>query len=273
MSPTDTAKGRFDAGDLAGAVTAGIEDVRQHPTDTQKRLFLAELFCFQGDIERADRQLEVIVQQQPDAILVLQFRQLLRAEQQRQETFKQGRAPEFLRDPPEHLRLQLRAVVECRDGDLAAAQSALAQAEQVRPELSGSCDGKPFRGFRDLDDLSGSFFEVLTSNGQYYWVPFETIQSMQFRSPTAPRDLLWRRVSMAVADGPEGEVFVPATYVGSSRSDEDALRLGRGTDWREDSTGPARGVGQRIYLVGDEDRAALELREIEFKQPSETEQD
>lgn len=270
MPTTENAKSRFDAGDLAGAVAAGIEDVRQNPTDTQRRLFLAELFCFQGDIERADRQLDVIVQQQPDAVLVLQFRQLLRAEQHRQETFTQGRAPEFLLDPPEHLRLQVRAGIHFREGDVTGAQSLLDQAEQARPELSGTCDGKPFSLLRDLDDLTASFFEVLTNNGHYYWVPFEAVRQVEFHAPVAPRDLLWRRASMTVAGGPDGEVFVAATYYDSCRSDDDGLRLGRATDWRENPNGPTRGIGQRVFLMGDNDYAALEIGQIEINPVSDT---
>lgn len=269
MPPTENAKSRFDAGDLNGAVAAGIEDVRQHPTDTQRRLFLAELFCFQGDVERADRQLDVIVQQQPDAVLVLQFRQLLRAEQHRRETFTQGRAPEFLLDPPEHLRLQVRAGIHFREKDFAGAQSLLDQAEQCRPEVSGTCDTKPFSMLRDLDDLTASFFEVLTNDGHYYWVPFEVVRQIEFHAPVAPRDLLWRRASMTIAGGPDGEVFVAATYFDSFQAEDDGLRLGRATDWRENPNGPIQGVGQRVFMVGDNDHAALEIGQIEINQVSE----
>lgn len=70
----------FQAGRLADAVAAATEQVRTSPADVQQRLFLAELLCFGGEIERADNQLDVIVRQNPDAIRVLHFRQVLRAE-------------------------------------------------------------------------------------------------------------------------------------------------------------------------------------------------
>lgn len=264
MNASASSKELFDAGDLPGAVDAATADVRQHPTDVQRRLFLAELFCFQGDIERADNQLQVIVQQHPDAVLVLQFRQLLRAEKHREECWMSGRSPEFLSDPPEHLRLLLQANMYWRTGDSENARAAVEEADSARPELSGICDSTPFAGLRDLEDLSASFFEVLTSKGTYYWVPFEAVDQLEFHAPVAPRDLIWRRASLTVHDGPDGEVFLPALYAGSSGSPDDSLRLGRGTDW-VDEPGPVRGVGQRVYLVGDQDRSILEIGTVSME--------
>ena len=55
----------YKAGRLADATAAAIEQVRNHPADRGKRFFLAELFLFAGDLERADKQLDVLFQ--PDA--------------------------------------------------------------------------------------------------------------------------------------------------------------------------------------------------------------
>ena len=253
----------FRAGKLDDAVDAAIAAVRKKPTDAQGRLFLAELFCFQGNLERADTQLETILTQTPDAIRVLQFRQIIRAEKTRQEFHSEGRAPEFLTDPPAHLELLLKASVLRRDGDNSAAQAASAEAESQRPVIRGTCNGNAFEGFRDLNDTTASFFEVLTNSGTYYWVPFEHVKEIEFTAPEAPRDLLWRRVRLSVHDGPDGDVCIPATYVGTARQDDDDLRLARGTDWQE-KDGVYFGAGQTCYLVGEEDVSCLELATLEF---------
>ena len=39
----------------------------------------------------------------------------------------------------------------------------------------------------------------------------------------------------------------------------DALRLGRETDWREAGGGPVRGVGQRMFIVGDDAVPMMDL--------------
>jgi type VI secretion system protein ImpE len=44
----------------------------------------------------------------------------------------------------------------------------------------------------------------------------------------------------------------------------DALRLGRETDWRQVEPGPVRGVGQRLFMMGDDAVAMLDLGNIRF---------
>lgn len=100
----------YSAGRLAEAVAAATAEVRGRPTDVQARLFLAELLCFSGELERADKQLDVIVDQDTSlAVGVALFRQLIRGEQARRQFFSEGRVPEFLDQPPDRIQLQLQA--------------------------------------------------------------------------------------------------------------------------------------------------------------------
>src|SRR5947209_10986486 len=159
-------------GRLQDAVTAALDDVRKHPADAAKRTFLAELLCFAGDLERADRQLDVLAApDKPEMMGALLFRQLIRAETARREFFAQGRVPDLLAEPGDAVRLALQASIAAREGNAAEAARLLTEAEAARPRPKGTCDGKPFEDFRDLDDLLAPVFEVLTSNGKYYWVP------------------------------------------------------------------------------------------------------
>src|SRR5439155_24520554 len=134
--------------------------------------------------------------------------------------------------------------------------------EGQRPRVRGTCDGQPFTDLRDLDDLTAPVFEVLTSNGKYYWVPVERVERVEFRPPARPRDLLWQRAHMVVRGGPDGEVYLPTLYAGSHAEADENLALGRATDWRGGNGEPTRGVGQRNLLVGDDCRAVLELKEL-----------
>jgi type VI secretion system protein ImpE len=68
---------------------------------------------------------------------------------------------------------------------------------------------------------------------------------------------------MSVADGPDGEVYLPAIYAADDPT-TDALRLGRETDLRQVEAGPVRGVGQRLFMVGDEAVAMMDLGNIRF---------
>lgn len=260
------AQDHFQAGRLAEAIAAATAEVKAHPTDTARRGFLAELLCFTGAIERADLQLEALAHQDPgSAIGVALFRQVLRGEQARQQVFGEGRLPEFLAPPPEPVRLHLAALTALRGGDVVEAGRLLAVVEEMRVPLTGHCDGRAFADFRDLDDVTAAVFEVITSSGKYFWVPCASVVSIDVRPPQRPRDLIWRRAAMTVADGPDGEVFLPALYPAAPGEDLDTpLRLGRATDWRGGEDSPVRGVGQRMLLVGDEAVPIMSVTSLSF---------
>lgn len=255
----------FRSGRLSEAISLCIEGVRDDPTNVDLRAFLAELFCFNGELERADKQLDTISTQNPEtAVVIALFRQLVRAEQARTECFQQGRLPEFLDEPSPALRLALQAAVSLRTGAAAEAAEHLSQAEDARPEVAGSCGDQAFEDFRDLDDLCAPFLEVLTSTGKYFWIPTDRIRSIHFRPAATPRDLLWRETELDVANGPDGVVYVPCLYWNSHTHADDAIKLGRATDWIEGDAGVVRGVGQRTFLVGDDDHPILHLTDLNF---------
>ena len=260
-SPTDL----YKAGKLADAVAAAVEQVRNNPADRGRRTFLAELFLFAGDLERADKQLDVLATPDaPDLLVYTLFRQLIRAEAARREVFAQGRMPEFLAQPGEHVKLHLEAAIRVRENKPAEAAELLAKAEAARPAVAGTCDGAAFEDFRDLDDLTAPVFEVLTANGNYYWVPVETVELVEFHKPERARDLFWRPAHMVVTDGPDGVVYLPALYHGTHTFSDEAVKLGRGTHWDGGDGLPYVGRGLREYLVGDAAKTILEIDTVQF---------
>lgn len=260
-------KDNFKGGRLDEAIAAAKDEVRAQPGDPGRRAFLAKLLCFAGDLERADQHFDAAVQLDPKLALgISTLRQLIRSEKARSEVFTAGRLPEFLEPPTEELRLRLQALISIRAEKPGEGMALVDRAEELRPRISGSLNGKPFDDLRDLDDLTASAFEVLTTNGKYYWVPMDRIEVMEFQAPEETSDLLWRRVHMVVRGGPDGEVYVPALYHGSHQSAEARFRLGRETDWRGGSGAPTRGVGQKIYLAGEDDIPILEMKLIEIRQ-------
>ena len=263
-----TAKECYQAGDLTGAAAAATEEVKQRPTDVARRLFLAELLCFTGELERADKQLDALGHQDPQtAMVVAMLRQLVRAEQARRDFFAEGRLPEFLEPPPAYLRLHLEASIRLREGRPDEAARLLDDAEQQRPHCAGTAGDAAFDDFRDIDDLTAPLLEVLTSTGKYYWIPVQRVELIEMRPPERPRDLLWRRAHVIVHGGPDGEVFLPSLYAGSSAEADDRLRLGHLTDWRGGDGSPNRGAGQRMFLVGEEAQGIMELETIAFTNP------
>ena len=259
----ETAGALFRAGKLTAAVAAAGAAVRKAPGDLGARVLLAEILLFAGNLERADVILDAAAQADPEAtVVVAEFRQLLRADTARRQLRRDGRVPEFLDGATENMRLVLAALVALREGDAAEAARLSAAAEGARPHVAGRAAGVAFDDFRDADDLCAGFFEVLTSTGKYFWIPTERVDSIEFHAPKRARDLMWRRASMSVRNGPDGEVYIPAIYGNDDPALADQLKLGRATDWVGDPV--VRGVGQHLYLVGEEAVGAMDLTTLEF---------
>lgn len=252
---------------LNEAIEAALQKVKSAPNDIDARVLLCDLLCFDNQLERADRQLDVAAQQDAGlAAGIGLYRQLIRAAVARREVFEAGRVPELMEQVSDVLRLHVRASIALREGALGEAGGLLREAEQMRTPVRGECDEQPFEDLRDVDDVTAPFLEVLTSTGKYYWVEWDQIEQLEFKPPRFVRDLLWRPAEMVIRGGPEALVYVPVLYFGSHRSEDAEIRLGRKTDWQETADGPTTGVGQRMLLVGDEGRPILSVGRLSFSQ-------
>ena len=261
-----SASDHFRAGRIEEAISEAQAAVRSHPNDEGARYLLAELLCFTGELDKADKQLDALRDLDPKSMMtVSMFRQLIRSEQAREQFYHDGRVPEFIEKPSPSLELHLQASMLVREGNQAEASRVLTEAESQRPAVKGACDGEPFADFRDLDDLNSSFFEVYTATGKYYWLPFEKVEEIEFRAPDRPRYLLWRAARLSLREGADLEVHLPALYPGSARQSNVQCQLGRATDWRGGDGEPTRGVGQRTFLIGEETRGIMEISSIRFE--------
>nr|WP_294501576.1 type VI secretion system accessory protein TagJ [uncultured Rhodopila sp.] len=262
MNPSADPIGLFNAGRLDEAVALATETVRKAPADTAARLRLAEFLLFEDAFDRIDRLLDTIGAMDAATMpAVVEFRQVLRAEIARRQVFADGRVPEFVGGPDSAQRAALSALLALRDGDIAAAVAASIQAEAARQPAPGRMGDAPFPDWRDTDDLLGGSLEILTPAGQYYWVPFGRVAALQPAPVRRTRDLFWRPARLSVANGPEGDIFLPVTYPPSNETSP-AHRLGRLTDWVEIAPGLVRGVGQKTFLIGDEGVAMQDLAPI-----------
>jgi len=230
-----TAKEFFQAGKLAEAVQALTAEVRNNPADRQRRTFLFELLCFAGEFDRAEKQLAVLAEGSKDAELgSLLYRAALAAERTRAEMFEKKTYP-------------------------------LENAAQV----SGTLNGKPFSSMADSDSRIGPRLEVFAA-GQYMWIPFAHIESVETQPPRRLRDLLWApaivRTGPAFRQRDLGEVLLPVLAPLSFRHPDEAVRLGRSTVWEETEDGQTVPLGQKVFDVGGEEVSILEIRHLEFSQ-------
>ncbi|MEM6471728.1 MAG: type VI secretion system accessory protein TagJ [Planctomycetota bacterium] len=256
----------YQEGKLSEAVDASLQFVKAHPADVGMRFQLAELSCIAGNLERADRQLDTVGNQDAKAAIgAALWRQLVRAETARRECFYEGRVPEFLGEPSEKLKNHLEALTHFREADLDAAGECIAKSiDQPILNQPISVNGAEVEEIRDLDDLLAPVLEVHTSTGKYFWVDWNQILDLEIHAPERPFDLIFRRATLSIESGPDGEVFIPAIYIEPERESEtdEQLQLGRGTDWLDTGKGIVRGRGLKKLLVGDTDMPVMELSTI-----------
>jgi len=258
------AKEQLDAGNLDAAIESALKIVKSNPTDARARTFLFELSCLAGNWERAEKQLEVIGHTDMNAMIGSQiFKQNLNAERDRMRHFADGLMPECLMTPPKYVEDLLIANSRIRQGQIAEARQILDKVEEERPAFPCKVNGEEYTDFRDYNDLTCCVFEALVKDS-YTWLPIEHVQSVVFEPPKSLRDLFWRQASVEMTNGTKGDMFLPALYANSWKSDNDQVRLGRMTDWQNLGEDLYIGEGLRVFWLDGTEKAMLEIRDIEF---------
>jgi type VI secretion system protein ImpE len=229
-----TAKELYQAGKLNEAIQKLSAELRDNPTDIARRTFLFELLCFAGEYDRAEKQLAVLAEANPEAATGgLLYRAALAAERSRNDLFQKGDYPGTPADSP---------------------------------PIRGTFNGQPFEAIEDADPRVGARLEVFAA-GTYLWLPIAHLASIQMEAPKRLRDLLW--IPALIHTGPDfkgmelGEVLIPAISPFSFRHADDNVRLGRATVWDETESGPVP-YGQKTLLIDGEDIPLLEVRSIEI---------
>lgn len=258
-----TAKEYYLEGNLTKAVEQITEEVKNAPSSAAKRAFLVELLCFNGEWERADKQLNALLSlDEKSALTVGTWRQLIRAAQARDDVYNDGAIPEVIELPTERIELALKLQLAERENDQKQCDKLLNAINSLETKNEYSINNTVVSDWRDLDDLNSGILELLGTNGKYFWVDFDQVESIEFDEPTRPLDLLWRKAAIALKSGTAGEVFVPAIYP-SQKTEDDLLKLGRKTDWIEKGS-LVKGEGLRTWLVGDDAVSLMDIKNIEL---------
>ncbi len=228
------AKQLFDAGRVREAQAAVSAYLRDNPGDIRQRTFLFELLCFSGDYDRAEKHLNILAAAGgPSELGAVMYFSALHAERSRNEKFA--------------------SLTEISPGSATGHHGAL--------------NGKPFSSIRDADPRLGARLEIFAA-GAYLWIGFEHIQSIRMEAPRKLRDMLWAPAE--VLTGPSfkgtelGEVLIPVIYPFSWQDPDESLWLGRVTDWVRDQDGVEHPLGQKTFLVDDQEIPLLEIRSLEF---------
>jgi type VI secretion system protein ImpE len=224
-----TPKQLFQQGLLAEAVQTLGAELRDKPTDVQRRTFLFELLCFTGEWDRAEKQLNVLAGSTKEAGAgAILYLSALHAARLREEKFVDSSKME----------------------------------ESHNPGRAGRLNGRGFSSIEDIHPALGPRLEVFAA-GSYVWIPFEHIASIHMEAPRRLRDTLWApamvRTAPSFKEKELGEVLIPVLYPGSWRSANPDIRLGRVTEWIDDLP-----MGQKMLRLDDEEVSLLEVRDLQF---------
>jgi type VI secretion system protein ImpE len=216
----------------AAIETLGVE-LRDNPTDAQRRVFLFELLALSGQYDRAEKQLDVLARAGAKAEMgTMLYRSAIEAERVREHMFATGDYPSAPAPGP----------------------------------VAGTRDGASFLEIEDGDPRLGARLEVI-AGGRYLWIPFAHVASVRIEAPTRLRDVRWLPARIAtnasVRDLELGEVLLPALTAGAFRHADPEIRLGRATDWEElPNDGGFAPVGQKVWKIDGEYVPLLQIRDL-----------
>jgi type VI secretion system protein ImpE len=238
--------------------------IQKQPQRSDLRIFLFQIYCVQGEWMKASTQLDVLLELDPSSKpMVETYREALRCEALRREVFDGKRSPLVLGAPQDWLAMMIEALRVDAEGRPGAAAELRASALEAAPATSGKLDDAPFAWLADADSRLGPVIEAII-NGKYYWVPVSRLIRIEIEKPADLRDFVWAPATLTLENGAANVALIPTRYPGTERETDNALRLARATDWREQPGGAWHGVGQRMLTTDQAEIALLDVRVLSF---------
>ena len=254
-------EGNFDA-----ALSAAKIAVRDDPGEPEARAQLFQIFCLNGEWDRADAQLEALLtSSQAQAPIWKQFQILIKLEKQRQEAHATSTAPAIVGDPEDWMAGFAKAFELHMSGDVAGGAVLREEALADASAAPGKIDDQEFEWVMDGDARYGPMLEAfLPTEGDYCWVPFTALTSLRIEKPSQLNHFIWAPAHFTWRDGRVLHGYVPVRYVGSENSENREHTMARGTDWVDAGSDVFTGMGQRVLMSSDDDFPILDLREARF---------
>ena len=255
-------------GDLDAALSHAKGAVREDPGDPEARARLFQMFCLNGEWDRAEAQLDALLTSSAvQSPIWKQFQMLLRLERQRRDAHRTATAPAIAGDPQDWMGPFAKAFELHQAGDVAGGAAIREGALADAPAAAGNVDGVEFDWLMDGDARYGPMLEsFLPTEGDYCWVPLAALTSLRIEKPSQINHFVWAPAHFTWSDGRVLHGFVPPRYlVEPDAADDPHLVLARRTDWVDAGGGVFVGHGQRVLMSADDDFPLLEVREARFK--------
>jgi type VI secretion system protein ImpE len=262
------AEEHLQSGDLEQALTVLQEEIRSNPSKADLRVFLFQLLSVLGQWDRAMTQLNVAADMNSETMLMAQvYRIALNCEVFRADVFKGKRTPLIFGEPLAWVGWLTQVPGLLAEGNIEAAAKLRDQAFEAAPETSGVIDGQEFSWIADADPRLGPMIEAIV-NGKYYWIPFERIREIRIEKPANLRDIVWATATFTWTNSGEAVGLIPVRYPGSEKSEDNLIRMGRKTDWKDIGNDFYLGTGQRMLTSDQGDFSLLETRQIILNHPT-----
>jgi len=251
-------------GRLDEALSALQGQVRQRPDHPDSRVLLFALECILGRWDRARVQLDAVASLSQEWVMPAHlYRQLLACETARLEVFAGTRQPLILGEPEAWLGGLVGALALEAGGKPDQAWDLRERALQEVLPVSGAINGETSPWISDADPRLGPVLESYLE-GNYHWIPFRRILTLESDPPEALVETVWHPVRIRLTTGADIRAHVPVRYPGTEKSGDGLLRLGRKTEWTDLPGGWQVPLGQRVLAAEPGDHGWLECRRIAF---------
>ncbi|CAB5723859.1 Protein of avirulence locus involved in temperature-dependent protein secretion [Delftia tsuruhatensis] len=247
---------------IASTIAQVQDSIRQKPSDDKLRVHLFQLYAQAGYWQKALAQLQVAAQlDDAHKMLAHAYRLALRAELLREDVFRGTRSPNILGQPLQWISYLVDALQADGKGEQERAAELRAWALDAAAPTPGRIDETPFEWITDADSRIGPVLEVFV-NGDYYWVPFETISEIKLDAPVDLRDLVWVPAHLKLVNEGLHPVLLPARYPLLQANAEDALLQSRLTRWSALGKDDWQGSGVKILATDTDEASLLDARHI-----------
>lgn len=242
-------------GKLSESLSRCADILQDEPMNFDIRSIFVELLCINGELERADKQLDFMVQKKPEfSVGAVNLRHLIRAQQSRLDFYQGKGIPQLFHESDERDKLFLQIHVAQLKGDVAQAVEKSKQLEELRSQTESD---NPSSQIRDLDDSLNPYVEVLGTNGEFYLARYSEIDSLAIKPAESFLENIWLRVDIVIKNGPSGTAHLPAVYANST---SDIEKLGQVTEWEEKDECLHLGKGLKMLFINDEAVVFTELK-------------
>jgi len=266
----DDVRAALREGDLQRARALAVESVKRAPDDPGARAFLFQLSAIEGDWARADKQLDVLAELKGESLdLVGDYKAAIAAEATRREVMAGRAAPTVFGEPATWVAKMIEALRLDATGKADAAHALREEAFEEAAPSSGEVDGETFAWMADADQRFGPLMEAVI-NGEYHWIPFEAIKTLDMEPPKDLRDVVWAVGVATFANGGSWPILAHTLYPGSDpkAGGNAGQALGRRTDWSTLSGEHCAGLGQRMFATDTNDFPILEIVRLAFDRPT-----